>query len=80
MPAPPGLLTVARGERNHRPKREVSHAFLCEDGDGDQYVIYLDDDNRAFAFAQNRIAFDGGFQEFTGATFSRDGRFLFVNT
>jgi hypothetical protein len=43
-------------------------------------VIYLDDDNRAFAFAQNRIAFDGGFQEFTGATFSRDGRFLFVNT
>jgi secreted PhoX family phosphatase len=55
-------------------------AFLCEDGDGDQYVIYLDDENRAFAFAKNRIAFDGGFQEFTGATFSRDGRFLFVNT
>jgi len=54
-------------------------AFLCEDGDGDQYVIYLDDENRAFAFAKNRIAFDGGFQEFTGATFSRDGRFLFVN-
>jgi hypothetical protein len=47
-----------------------SGAFLCEDGDGDQ----------AFAFARNRIAFDGGFQEFTGATFSRDGRFLFVNT
>jgi hypothetical protein len=29
-------------------------AFLCEDGDGDQYVIYLDDENRAFAFANNR--------------------------
>ena len=55
-------------------------AFLCEDGDGDQYVIYLDEKNRAFAFAQNRISFGGGFQEFTGATFSRDGRILFVNT
>ena len=55
-------------------------AFLCEDGDGDQYVIYLDEESRAFTFAQNRISFGGGFQEFTGATFSRDGRILFVNT
>jgi secreted PhoX family phosphatase len=54
--------------------------FLCEDGDGDQYVIYVDDRAKAFAFAKNRIEFGGGFQEFTGATFSPDGRFLFVNT
>jgi secreted PhoX family phosphatase len=54
--------------------------FLAEDGDGDQYVIYVDKRNQAFAFAKNRIQFNGGFQEFTGPTFSPDGRFLFVNT
>jgi len=54
--------------------------FLAEDGDGDQYVIYIDKRNQAFAFAKNRIQFDGGFQEFTGPNFSPDGRFLFVNT
>ena len=53
--------------------------FLAEDGDGDQYVIYIDKRNQAFAFAKNRIQFDGGFQEFTGPNFSADRKILFAN-
>lgn len=55
-------------------------AFLCEDGDGDNYIVGLDGANQGFAFAKNRIWAPGEYAEFTGACFSPDGKFLFVNT
>ena len=57
-------------------------AFLCEDGDGDQYVVGIGSDDVPFAFAKNQIEFPtpGDFQEFTGACFSPDGSTLFFNT
>lgn len=44
-------------------------AFLCEDGDGDCYIIGLDGANQGFAFAKNRIWTPGEYAEFTGACF-----------
>lgn len=55
-------------------------AFLCEDGDGDNYVIGIGADDQVFAFAKNRIFFANEFPEFTGACFSQDTNTLFVNT
>jgi len=54
--------------------------FLCEDGDGDNYIVGLDGANQAFAFAKNRIWAPGEYAEFTGGCFSTDGKYLFVNT
>lgn len=58
-------------------------AFLCEDGDGDQFVIGVDPDGSLWPFAQNRIAVeDDGeleFNEFAGANFSPDGKTLYVS-
>ncbi len=56
-------------------------AFLCEDGDGDQYVIGLDGNNTAFAFAQNKLEFPGigDYEEFAGAVFSPNNTQMFVN-
>ena len=50
-------------------------AVACTDGDDDQWLIGITDEGRVFPFAFN--AFND--EEFAGATFSRDGRTLFVN-
>jgi secreted PhoX family phosphatase len=55
-------------------------AFLCEDGDGDNYVIGVASDDVPFAFAKNQIFFANEFSEFTGACFSTDQSTMFVNT
>ncbi|MGH9042457.1 MAG: alkaline phosphatase PhoX [Acidimicrobiia bacterium] len=49
--------------------------LLCEDCGGPDRIQALDDEGRAFEFARNRFS-DG---EFTGTTFSPDGKVLFVN-
>ncbi|MGH3942887.1 MAG: alkaline phosphatase PhoX [Pseudonocardiaceae bacterium] len=49
--------------------------FLCEDGDGEQYLVGVSADGAAFPFARNRISDN----EFAGATFSPDRKTLFVN-
>ncbi len=49
--------------------------LLCEDGQGPDRIQALDPDGRLFEFARNRFS-DG---EFAGATFSPDGKVLFVN-
>ena len=62
--------------------------LLCEDGQAPQFVQGLTRDGRIFPFAQNdailrgeRNGIEGDFRgsEFAGATFSPDGRWLFLN-
>jgi uncharacterized protein len=50
-------------------------AIACTDGEEDQWLVGITDEGRIFPFALNRIGDD----EFAGATFSPDGRTLFVN-
>lgn len=50
-------------------------AIACTDGDDDQWLVGITDDGRVFPFAKN--AFNDA--EFAGATFSANGRTLFVN-
>jgi secreted PhoX family phosphatase len=50
-------------------------ALACTDGEDDQWLVGITDDGRAFPFALNSFSDD----EFAGATFSPDGRTLFVN-
>ena len=52
--------------------------ILCEDGSTDNFVRCLTPNGELFDFAQNMIA-GSERQEFAGATFSPDGRTLFVN-
>jgi uncharacterized protein len=61
---------------------------LCEDGSGTEFLHGLTVDGRIFRFAQNNVILNGeknGFvgdftgAEFAGATYSPDGRWLFVN-
>ncbi|MFA1540666.1 alkaline phosphatase PhoX [Actinomadura monticuli] len=49
--------------------------ILAEDGDGEQYLVGTTRENKPFAMARN--ALNGS--EFTGVTFSPDGRVLFAN-
>ncbi|WP_242885344.1 alkaline phosphatase PhoX [Actinomadura litoris] len=49
--------------------------ILAEDGDGEQYLVGTTKKNKPFAMARN--ALNGS--EFTGVTFSPDGRVLFAN-
>jgi secreted PhoX family phosphatase len=49
--------------------------FLCEDGDGVNHVVGADLDGGLYPFARN--AFNDS--EFTGVTFDRTGRTMFVN-
>ncbi|RKS71888.1 hypothetical protein BZB76_4699 [Actinomadura pelletieri DSM 43383] len=49
--------------------------ILAEDGDGEQYLVGTTRENKPFAMARN--ALNGS--EFTGVTFSPDGRILFAN-
>lgn len=51
---------------------------LCEDGSGDNFLRGLTPDGELFTFARNADADQVG-QEFAGATFSPDGKTLFVN-
>jgi secreted PhoX family phosphatase len=61
---------------------------VCEDGDGLQHVQGLTADGRIFPFARNNVVLNGERNgitgdftesEFAGATYSPDGRWLFVN-
>ncbi len=49
--------------------------FVCEDGDGEQFVVGITPDGELYDFARNAI----NEREFCGACFSPDGRTLFVN-
>ena len=64
--------------------------ILCEDGSGTEFLHGLTVDGNIFRFAQNNVVlrapdsshgFTGDFRgsEFAGATYSPDGRWLFVN-
>jgi secreted PhoX family phosphatase len=50
-------------------------AFLCEDGEGLSHVVGLDESGAPYAFAKNAV----NSNEFTGACFSNDGHWFFVN-
>jgi uncharacterized protein len=50
-------------------------ALACTDGEDEQYLVGIDDGGQAFPFAFNAL----NTREFAGATFSPDGRTLFVN-
>ena len=50
-------------------------AVACTDGEDDQWLVGITDEGRVFPFAFNA----NNDSEFAGATFSRDGRTLFVN-
>jgi len=61
---------------------------LCEDGSDTQFVHGLTVDGQVFRFAQNNVALNGERNdlvgdftesEFAGATYSPDGRWMFVN-
>jgi secreted PhoX family phosphatase len=52
--------------------------LLCEDGGGDNFLRGLSPDGQLFDFARNADPALQG-QEFAGATFSPDGKTLFVN-
>ncbi len=54
-------------------------AFLCEDGAGFNHVLSLDGRGNPSFFADNRILSDGEYSEFTGACFSPDAKYMFVN-
>ncbi|MBW4696943.1 MAG: PhoX family protein [Aphanocapsa lilacina HA4352-LM1] len=49
--------------------------FVCEDGDGTQFVRGITPEGKLYSFARNAL---NGF-EFTGASFSPDGKTFFVN-
>jgi secreted PhoX family phosphatase len=51
------------------------HLFLCEDGDGDSYVVGVNRAGELYQFAKNNI----NDSEYAGACFSPDGQTLFVN-
>jgi hypothetical protein len=62
--------------------------LLCEDGSDGSFLHGMTPDGEIFRFAQNRVLLDGernGLEgdytgsEFAGATFSPDGKWLFVN-
>lgn len=50
-------------------------AVACTDGEEDQWLVGITDEGRVFPFAKNAL----NDEEFAGATFSPDGRTLFVN-
>ncbi|GMU46214.1 MAG: hypothetical protein AMXMBFR26_09960 [Porticoccaceae bacterium] len=51
-------------------------AIACTDGEDDQWLVGINEEGRVFPFAFNAL----NDEEFAGATFSPDGRTLFVNT
>lgn len=51
------------------------YALVCSDGKDDQWIMALSDEGKIYPFAFN----SDNEEEFAGATFSPDGRTLFVN-
>ena len=51
------------------------YALACTDGEDDQWLVGITDDGVVFPFGFNRL----NDSEFAGATFSPDGRTLYVN-
>jgi secreted PhoX family phosphatase len=51
------------------------YALACTDGEDDQWLVGINDDGVVFPFGFNRL----NDSEFAGATFSPDGRTLYVN-
>jgi uncharacterized protein len=49
--------------------------ILAEDGEGLSHLVGVDERGRAYALARNEI----NDSEFTGPTYSQDGRILFAN-
>jgi secreted PhoX family phosphatase len=49
--------------------------YVCEDGQGDQYIVVVTQSGALFKFAKNAM----NKSEFAGATFSADGSTFFVN-
>jgi hypothetical protein len=49
--------------------------FICEDGEGEQFVVGITPQGELYNFARNAI----NEREFAGACFSPDGRTMFVN-
>jgi secreted PhoX family phosphatase len=49
--------------------------FICEDGDGEQFVVGVTPKGKLYHFARNAI----NDREFAGVCFSPDGRTMFVN-
>lgn len=49
--------------------------FLCEDGDGEQYVVGADDSGALYPFARNAI----NDSEFAGVCFDRTGKTMFLS-
>ena len=49
--------------------------FICEDGDGEQFVVGVTPKGKLYHFARNAI----NEREFAGVCFSPDGRTMFVN-
>ena len=89
-PAHDGMAAFAAGGSRIRLVRnhEVRTGGACEDGDTDNFVRGLTLDGAIFPFARNNVVLRGeknGFagdfraREFAGATYSPDGRWLFVN-
>ena len=50
-------------------------AVACTDGEENQWLVGITDEGRVFPFGKNAL----NEEEFAGATFSPDGRTLFVN-
>jgi secreted PhoX family phosphatase len=58
--------------------------YMCEDSPGQQFIVGISPSGRLFRFARNAVIRPDrggkpGNSEFTGACFSPDGRWLFVN-
>ena len=49
--------------------------IMCEDGDGEQYLVVAAEDGTPYPLARNA----GSDSEWAGATFSADGRWLYAN-
>ena len=49
--------------------------FLCEDGDGEQYIVGVTPQGELYQFAKNNL----NTREWAGACFSADGKTMFVN-
>ena len=73
------LESTHREELDHPDNITVApdgQIYLCEDGDGEQFILGLNLQGQLHRIARNN--WDNA--EFTGTCFSPDGRFMFVNS
>lgn len=73
------LESTQREELDHPDNITVApdgQLYICEDGEGEQYVLGLNHQGQLHRIARNN--WDDA--EFTGICFSPDGRFMFVNS